>query len=77
VVIILSFTIDIASRGLGETIGSLIVVLRLWRLAKISEELVIGASERMEVLEQQMEELEHENQHLRSQLGLESHRYHD
>ncbi|KAM0459394.1 hypothetical protein ACHAPV_005581 [Trichoderma viride] len=59
-------------RGLTESIGSLIVVLRLWRLAKISEEVVLGATERMEILEQQLEDLEAENSRLRSQLGTES-----
>ncbi|KAL7920544.1 hypothetical protein ACQKWADRAFT_298362 [Trichoderma austrokoningii] len=71
-VIIASFVIDIFSRGLTESIGSLIVVLRLWRLAKISEEVVLGATERMEILEQQLEDLEAENSRLRSQLGIES-----
>jgi hypothetical protein len=64
--------IDIFSRGLTESIGSLIVVLRLWRLAKISEEVVLGATERMEILEQQLEDLEAENSRLRSELGVES-----
>lgn len=67
-----SFVIDIASQGLTESIGSLVVVLRLWRLAKISEEVVMGATERLEILEQQMEELDHENRALRLQLGIES-----
>ena len=71
-IIILSFIIDVASQGLAESIGSLVVVLRLWRLAKISEELMIGASERMELLEEQLVELETENRHLRLQLGLEA-----
>ncbi|KHN96369.1 hydrogen voltage-gated channel 1 [Metarhizium album ARSEF 1941] len=71
-VIVVSFVIDVASQGLAESIGSLVVVLRLWRLAKISEEVVMGATERMEILEQQMEELEHENRALKLQLGLES-----
>ncbi|KAM0255470.1 hypothetical protein ACHAQJ_005697 [Trichoderma viride] len=71
-VIVASFVIDIFSRGLAESIGSLIVVLRLWRLAKISEEVVLGASERMEVLEQQLEDLEAENSRLRAQLGIDS-----
>lgn len=72
-VIVVSFVIDIASQGLAESIGSLVVVLRLWRLAKISEEVVMGATERMEMLEQQMEELENENSALRLQLGVEAH----
>ncbi|KAL6908889.1 hypothetical protein GGI43DRAFT_394033 [Trichoderma evansii] len=71
-VIIASFVIDIFSRGLTESIGSLIVVLRLWRLAKISEEVVLGATERMEIMEQQLDDLEAENSRLRAQLGIES-----
>ncbi|PNY29877.1 Uncharacterized protein TCAP_00211 [Tolypocladium capitatum] len=74
-VIVVSFIIDISSRGLAESIGSLVVVLRLWRLAKISEEVVMGATERMEVLEQQMEELDSENKLLRAQLGIDSHEH--
>ncbi|KAF4508270.1 hypothetical protein G6O67_004675 [Ophiocordyceps sinensis] len=70
-VIVLSFIIDVGFRGLAESIGSLVIVLRLWRLAKISEEVVVGATERMELLEHHLEELEVENRYLRSQLGLE------
>ncbi|GAO15329.1 uncharacterized protein UV8b_04848 [Ustilaginoidea virens] len=72
-VIVASFAIDLATRGLAESIGSLVIVLRLWRLAKISEEVVVGATERLEALEQQMEELTHENMALRQRLGIESH----
>lgn len=32
----------------------------------------MGAAERMEVLEQQLEELENENKHLRAHLGMDS-----
>ncbi|KJZ78714.1 hypothetical protein HIM_02105 [Hirsutella minnesotensis 3608] len=68
-VIVVSFVIDVSFKGLAESIGSLVVVLRLWRLAKISEEVVVGATERMEMLEQHIDELETENKHLRMQLG--------
>ncbi|GAB0134862.1 hypothetical protein EsDP_00003216 [Epichloe bromicola] len=68
-VIVLSFAIDFASRGLIESIGSLVVVLRLWRLSKISEEVILGATERLELMEQQLMELEHENTALKQQLG--------
>ena len=66
VVIVLSFLIDVTMRGPAESIGSLLVVLRLWRLAKISEEVVLGATERMEMLEHHIDDLEHENRHLRT-----------
>lgn len=65
-IIVLSFLIDIGMRGPAESIGSLLVVLRLWRLAKISEEVVLGAAERMEMLEHHIDDLEAENKHLRS-----------
>lgn len=72
IIIVLSFIVDITSRGLAQDIGSLVIVLRLWRLAKISEELVLGAAERMDLLEQQLDDLQHENNHLKAQLGFES-----
>ncbi|KFA62784.1 hypothetical protein S40285_03796 [Stachybotrys chlorohalonatus IBT 40285] len=74
-VIVASFTIDVASQGLTESIGSLVVVLRLWRLAKISEEVILGAVERVDSLEHRMEELEQENRELRAELGFGSHEH--
>ena len=68
----LSFVIDIASRGLTQSIGSLVIILRFWRLAKISEELVLGAAERMHLLEFQLHDLQIENRDLKMQLGVES-----
>ncbi|KAH7326321.1 hypothetical protein B0I35DRAFT_466950 [Stachybotrys elegans] len=75
VVIVLSFFIDFATQGLTESIGSLVVVLRLWRLAKISEEMVLGSVERVDFLEQHIEELEAENSRLRSELEGDSQRF--
>ncbi|PHH61932.1 hypothetical protein CDD81_7737 [Ophiocordyceps australis] len=74
-IVVLSFFIDVGVTGLAANIGSLIIVLRLWRLAKLSEEVVLGATERMAMLEQQLEELESENKHLRLQLGMDSHEH--
>ncbi|KAG5949098.1 hypothetical protein E4U53_006031 [Claviceps sorghi] len=70
-VIIASFVIDVASRGLTESIGSLVVVLRLWRLARISEEVVMGATERLDLMEQHLGELERENAALKRRLDVE------
>ncbi|KAG6006585.1 hypothetical protein E4U21_006883 [Claviceps maximensis] len=70
-VIVLSFVIDMASRGLTESIGSLVVILRLWRLARISEEVVMGATERMDLMEQHLEDLERENRALKRRLDRE------
>ena len=68
--IVLSFAVDIASRGFVAEIGSLIVTLRLWRLVKLSEEIVAGASERIDDLEQRNQELSDEIKDLKAQLGL-------
>jgi hypothetical protein len=75
-VILISFLVDVSSQGLAESIGSLVVVLRLWRLAKISEEVVMGAAERMEILEQQLDDLESENKQLRTRFGIEPSDHH-
>ncbi|KAG5993683.1 hypothetical protein E4U43_003420 [Claviceps pusilla] len=71
-VIVVSFVIDMASQGLTESIGSLVVVLRLWRLARISEEVVMGATERLDLMEQHLEELERENMALQRRLDMEA-----
>jgi len=65
-----SFVIDVATQGIAEEIGGLIVGLRLWRLAKLSEEIVLGASERIDDLEQRNTELSDEVKILKDQLGL-------
>lgn len=70
-VIVVSFVIDMASQGLTESIGSLVVILRLWRLARISEEVVMGATERLDLMEQHLEELERENMALKRRLDME------
>lgn len=60
-IIIGSFLIDTLTRGIAEEIGSLIVILRLWRFVKIAEEFSLGASEQMETLQARIETLEQEN----------------
>ncbi|KAG5925675.1 hypothetical protein E4U42_004061 [Claviceps africana] len=70
-VIVASFVIDVASQGLTESIGSLVVVLRLWRLARISEEVVMGATERLDLMEQHLQDLERENATLKRRLHVE------
>ncbi|PHH79535.1 hypothetical protein CDD80_4532 [Ophiocordyceps camponoti-rufipedis] len=72
VVIVISFVVDVGLRGVAGSIGSLVVVLRLWRLAKLSEEVLLGASERMDLLERHLDEIERENKQLRAQLGIEA-----
>ena len=67
-VIIASFVIDLLTHGILEEIASLVIVLRLWRFVKIVEELSVGASERMEEIEQQVELLEKENAELKVEI---------
>ncbi|CAK7270541.1 hypothetical protein SEPCBS57363_004155 [Sporothrix epigloea] len=67
-VILVSFVIDVLAHGVLEDIASLVVMLRLWRVVKIVEEMSVGAEERMEELEAQVEKLERENAALGQQL---------
>ncbi|WPH00925.1 Hypothetical protein R9X50_00375900 [Acrodontium crateriforme] len=68
-VIVAGFVIDVLLKGVLEEIGSLVVVLRLWRVFKIIEELSAGAEEQMEPLQERVEELEKENNELRHELS--------
>lgn len=66
-IIICSFLVDALTRGIAEEIGSLIVILRLWRFVKIAEEFSLGANEQMETLQARIETLEQENEALREE----------
>jgi voltage-gated hydrogen channel 1 len=61
-VIIASFVIDVALKGGLEEAGSLIIVLRLWRVFKIIEEFSTGAEDQMDQLYEQIEKLEKEKE---------------
>jgi voltage-gated hydrogen channel 1 len=69
-VIVGSFLIDLLTHGILEEIGSLVIILRLWRFVKIVEELSAGASERMEEIEGRVTDLERENTELKIQIEL-------
>ncbi|KAJ4503847.1 hypothetical protein HRR78_007992 [Exophiala dermatitidis] len=77
-VIIVAFVIDVLLRGGPlEEAGSLVVVLRLWRVFKIIEEFSSGAAdevdelqERIEALEREKDEILKQNQQLRYRVGL-------
>ena len=56
-VIVAAFVLDVLLRGVLEEAASLIVILRLWRVFKIIEELSVGAQEQIEGLEDTIEEL--------------------
>lgn len=59
-VIMASFVVDVALRGGLEEAGSLVIVLRFWRVFKIIEEFSTGADEQMDGLREQIERLERE-----------------
>lgn len=67
-VILAGFVIDVLLRGVIEEVASLVVILRLWRVVKIIEELSVGAEEQMDSLRERIELLEHENAHLMEEL---------
>jgi voltage-gated hydrogen channel 1 len=67
-VVVAGFIVDVLLHGILEEAASLIVILRLWRVFKIIEELSVGASEQTEELEHQVEELKNENGLLRKEL---------
>nr|POE85611.1 voltage-gated hydrogen channel 1 [Quercus suber] len=68
-VISTSFVLDIVLKVINEDaleeISSLIIVLRLWRVFKIIEELSAGAEEQIEPLQEKIEDLEKQNEELR------------
>ena len=59
---------DVLLRGVIEEVASLVVILRLWRVAKIIEELSVGAQEQMEDLIEQVTGLQRENEELKAEL---------
>jgi voltage-gated hydrogen channel 1 len=67
-VVVVGFVVDVLLHGILEEAASLIVILRLWRVFKIIEELSVGASEQTEEYEHKIKELEEENGLLRKQV---------
>ncbi|KAE8370305.1 hypothetical protein BDV27DRAFT_78853 [Aspergillus caelatus] len=68
-VIIVAFGVDVALHGIEEELGSLIVVLRLWRVFKIIEELESANEDTLEEYEHEIERLRQENTYLRQRLN--------
>jgi hypothetical protein len=64
-VIVLAFILDVALRGVVEELGSLVVVLRLWRVFKIIEEMGEVSAEMMEKYEEELDNLKRENSKLK------------
>ncbi|KAK4447912.1 hypothetical protein QBC34DRAFT_381751 [Podospora aff. communis PSN243] len=67
-VIVASFIIDVVTHGTLEEIGSLIIILRLWRFVKIVDELGVSAEERTEGIESKLVALEMENESLKRRI---------
>ncbi|MCJ1460900.1 hypothetical protein MMC28_011282 [Mycoblastus sanguinarius] len=67
-IIVAGFIIDVCLSGLLEEAGSIVVILRLWRVFKIVEEFSAGASDRMDAMNEEMEKLEKENQDLKREI---------
>lgn len=67
-VILASFITDTLLRGSLEEVASLIIVLRLWRVFKIIEELSAEAQEQIEGVQVRLEAAEEENARLRSEV---------
>lgn len=67
-VIVLAFIVDVALRGVVEELGSLVVVLRLWRVFKIMEEMGEVSAEMAERFEEELDDLRKENEVLKRKL---------
>jgi voltage-gated hydrogen channel 1 len=68
IVIVASFVIDILLQGELEEVASLIIILRLFRVVKIVDELGAGAQEELDGLETRVRMLEEENERLKTEL---------
>lgn len=55
-------------KGVLEEAGSIVVILRLWRVVKIVEEFSAGASEQRESMNVELENLKMENEDLKKEL---------
>jgi cell division protein FtsB len=60
--------VDVLLRGVIEEVASLVVILRLWRVVKIIEELSVGAQEQMEDLAEKVTDLQRENEELKAEV---------
>ncbi|KAJ3455360.1 hypothetical protein MRS44_013960 [Fusarium solani] len=68
-IVVAGFITDVVLHGIIEEVASLIVVMRLWRVIKIIEELSVGAQERTEEMESRIDELRNENNLLRKEVS--------
>lgn len=68
-VILAGFIVDVCLKGIVEEAAELVIVLRLWRVFKIIEELGAGAQEQMESMQERFEDVEKENKELKGELN--------
>ncbi|RYP27232.1 hypothetical protein DL767_007765 [Monosporascus sp. MG133] len=68
-VIVVGFGADLLEHGTAEEIASLVVILRLWRIVKLVDEVPVQASEQTGDLRRKIEDLEKQNQDLRAQIA--------
>lgn len=68
--ILVAFVIEITLHGMEEEFGSLVVVLRLWRVFQIIEELRSASEDTMEEYEDEIKRLRQENASLKQRLNL-------
>jgi len=66
----LALIIGTMTGGVVTDVGSLVIALRLWRLAQLSDEIVLDAQERIHGLEQRNQELSDEIVAVRHRLDL-------
>ena len=59
-VIVAGFIVDVLLHGAIEEAGSLVVIFRLWRVFKIIEEFGSAGADKMEELQERIEDLERE-----------------
>lgn len=69
-VIVAGFVLDVFLAGVLEEIGSIVVVLRLWRVVKIIEELSSEAVERIDAVQEELAGVKEEREGLRVQVEL-------
>lgn len=67
--ILVAFIIQVSLRGMEEEVGSLVIILRLWRVFQIIEELKSASEDTMEQYEEEIERLRQENASLRQRLN--------
>ncbi|KAJ5833541.1 hypothetical protein N7474_001852 [Penicillium riverlandense] len=71
-VILVAFIIAVFLQGPVEEVGSLVIILRLWRVFQIIEELQSANQDTMEEYDNVIEQLRRENNLLRQRLNLNS-----